>query len=212
MNINEVREIINKAIAENATELNLSSSRINMKLTQNDLIKLIPDIIKLRNLSVLYLYDNQISEIPKEIFQLKNLRELNLSGNKFSEIPKEISQLQNLQIISLRDNQVREIPKEINQLRNLRELILYGNAGLEKKIPAEILNDSGNPQKILNYYFTIKEDKTRPINEAKIVVIGEANVGKTCLINRLILDKVLPTISTHGIEIRQWESRMRRFG
>ena len=65
--------------------------------------------------------------------------------------------------------------------------------------------DFENPQKIFNYYFKIKTDETRPINEAKIVVIGEANVGKTCLINRLILDEVLPTSSTHGIEIRQWE-------
>lgn len=183
MNINEALKEIKETLSRNLTVLSLDSIHDNSKLNQEDLINLVPELVKLQNLKYLSFYDNKISEIPKEISQLKNLQSVNFEKNEISDLPKEML-----------------------ELKKLRSLDLKGNKGLEEKIPGEILGDSTNPQKILNYYFKVKEGITRPINEAKIVVIGEANVGKTSLINRLILNKILLTDSTHGIEIRQWKN------
>jgi Leucine-rich repeat (LRR) protein len=85
-------------------------------------------------------------------------------------------------------------------LKTLATLNLRGNPQLD--IPAEILDDWQDARKILNYL--TKAD--RPINEAKIVVIGEANVGKTCLIERLLEGTFSPARKpTHGIQIKPWK-------
>ena len=231
MNVKEARQQINKVLSLGMRELSLSSRNFAagaLKLSQKDLIELIPEIIKIPHLEVLDLSNNHFTYIPKELCLLTNIQVINLSTNLIFELPKEISLLQSLRELYLGFNNITVIPKELRQLYNLRKLILIGNLiealpediyklefleeldlrsnkSIENKIPIEILNDTQNPRKIINFYLKIKGGYTRPINEAKVVVIGEANVGKTCLINRLIFDKILPTSSTHGIEIHKWE-------
>jgi len=197
-----------------------------LHLSGNNIID-IKVILELKDLQELIIDYNQLSEIPKEISKLKNLRELNLISNKISKIPKEIGELKNLEELALNHNKISVLPKEIGKLKNLNYfflsynqisditallelknlsvLELYENTGLLEKIPEEILHESTYPQKILSYYRNVTKGATRPLNEAKIVVIGEADVGKTCLINKLVYDKIEETDSTHGIQIHRWE-------
>ena len=44
----------------------------------------------------------------------------------------------------------------------------------------------------------------RPLNEAKLILLGRGEVGKTCLVNRLVHDKFASTDMTRGIAITQW--------
>jgi len=115
-------------------------------LSCNQLTEIPKEIGNLQQLRDLYLHYNQLIEIPKEIGNLQQLRELTLSCNRLTEIPKEIVNLQQLQILNLSDNQLIEIPKEIGNLQQLQNLDLFCNQ--LTKIPKEI----GNLQQLQKLY------------------------------------------------------------
>lgn len=48
----------------------------------------------------------------------------------------------------------------------------------------------------------------RPINEAKLILVGYGGVGKTTLVNRLVRDEFHPDKRdvTWGVEITPWET------
>jgi internalin A len=159
------------------------------------------------NLSRLQLSDSDITELLPEIFKLKQLLILDLSNNFLTEFNKEFAEFRNLRELYLSKNNLINFNKEFFKLKNLRRLDLQHNS---LPFPAEILNDIDDPQKILNfivdYYEAREEGRLRPLNEAKLVVVGEANVGKTCIINRLLRNKFINTSRTHGIEIHRWKN------
>jgi internalin A len=69
--------------------------------------------------------------------------------------------------------------------------------------------DSKNPKEVLRFYFG-NRDKTpaggpRPLNEAKVLVLGEAEVGKTSLIAALTERRLRQSFDkTHGIVRQRW--------
>ena len=86
MNIQQARERIRKAKAENSPALNLSSYDIitgfdYKELTSEDLIRLIPEIKQLTGLTALDLSYNQISDI-EVLGQLTGLTTLDLRAIK----------------------------------------------------------------------------------------------------------------------------------
>ncbi len=168
-------------------------------------IALIPsEIGKLKQLRLLNLYDNRIREIPSEIGLLTKLAELHVPRNHISSLPFEMGNLKELKILYLFENQISDITPLL-ELNKLMVLDLRRNKQLLASIPPEILEEIGKPERITNYFLHVNKSDTRPLNEAKIVVIGEADVGKTCFINRLVYGRSEETISTHGIQIHRWE-------
>ncbi|WP_244917970.1 leucine-rich repeat domain-containing protein [Nostoc linckia] len=212
--ITEIPEVIAKLT--NLTQLQLSSNQITQipeaiaKLTNlthlvllNNQITEIPEAIaNLTNLTQLHLSVNQITEIPEAIAQLTNLTQLHLSGNQITEIPEAIAQLTNLTQLHLSGNQITEIPEAIAQLTNLTQLHLCNNQITQ--IPLEILN-SNDAKEIFNYLRQIHTSETRPLHEAKLLLVGQGSVGKTSLIQRLIhnkYDKNQP--QTDGLNVETW--------
>jgi internalin A len=62
---------------------------------------------------------------------------------------------------------------------------------------------------ILNYYFQLQQDQNlfllKPLNEAKLLLVGQGSVGKTSLVKRLIKDYYDPhERKTEGINIQSW--------
>lgn len=62
---------------------------------------------------------------------------------------------------------------------------------------------------ILNYYFQLQQDQNlcllKPLNEAKLLVVGQGSVGKTSLVERLIKNNYnLYECKTEGINIQPW--------
>jgi len=187
----------------------------------NNQIVEIPDVIaQLSNLRQLYLHNNQIVEIPDVIAQLSNLRQLYLHNNRIVEIPDVIAQLSHLQILWLRSNQIVEIPDAITQLSNLRQLYLHNNQIVE--IPDAITQLSNlqvlslgsnplNPTLATVYLQGLPELKKYlhersqaiTLNEGKLILVGEGEVGKSCLLGALRGDEWIEKRSTtHGIEIK----------
>jgi internalin A len=189
---------------------------LQILLLSNNQIREIPEALaQLTSLQYLYLYNNQIREIPEALAQLTSLQYLYLSNNQIREIPEALAQLTSLQSLYLNNNQIREIPEALAHLVNLKRLVLENNP--ITNFPPEIIRqgwgkeiwDDGNPQAIFSY---LKDKgKKRPLNELKVLLVGEGDVGKTSLLKRLrhnTFNSEEP--KTPGINIEKWQLPQKR--
>ncbi len=161
-----------------------------------------PEVRYLQRLTYLELHDNRLSTLPREIGVLKRLLTLVLHTNAITHLPFEIGDLNRLRHLDLRRNQLVSLPPTIGRLRALVWLDLADNP---LAIPPEILARREEPEAILTYYVEHLEGAKRPLNEAKMVLVGQAGVGKTSLTRRLIADTYDPWESkTEGIAIQPW--------
>jgi small GTP-binding protein len=170
---------------------------VHLSVHDNRLTALPPEITQLTNLRFLYLSRNELKSLPPEITQLTNLRKLKLGDNQLSTLPLEIAQLKNLKELSLNHNQLSTLPPEIAQLKNLKYLYLDDNP--LKQPPPEIV-EQGIPA-IFEY---LSRAAKVTINEAKLILVGQGDVGKTCLAERLINGTFEEQESTEGIDIFSW--------
>ncbi|MEO0407487.1 MAG: COR domain-containing protein [Cyanobacteria bacterium P01_A01_bin.135] len=213
------------------TEIGQLTNLQSLYLIGNQLSSLPAEIGQLTNLQSLYLSDNQLSSLPAEIGQLTNLQSLGLIGNQLSRLPAEIGQLTNLRSLDLSGNQLSSLLTEIGQLTNLRSLYLIGNQ--LSNLPAEIgqltnlqsLHLSDNPAlqdpppevivdgtaAILDYYRQQLEQGIDYLYEAKLLVVGEGEAGKTSLAKKLedscyVLNP--QESSTEGIDVIRWDFKL----
>ena len=201
------------------TTLNLRSNQIsNYSFLQ-----------ELKYLTTLDLSSNQISDISF-LKELKYLTTLDLSSNQISDI-SFLKELKNLTTLNLGSNQISDISflKELKYLRSLnlgRNKISKLNPDL-LKLDLEIvckdyfsngLNLFENPletppveivkkgKDAVKAYFKSLEGEKQPLNEVKVLLVGDGGSGKTSLVKRLLGQQFNANESqTHGINIRQWE-------
>jgi len=177
---------------------------IKLDLSRNKLIKVPKDIGKLTNLIVLHLSGNQLTTVPVAIGKLTDLIMLNLSNNNLTIVPVAIGKLTNLIRLHLHNNKLTTAPEDIGKLNKLTMLNLSNNP-LETP-PIEIANKG--VKAIRNYYEAMKAAKeTVRLYEAKLLIVGAGDVGKTCLMKKLINPEKeinLNEISTEGIDIEKW--------
>ncbi len=172
-------------------------------LSNNFLSDLPLEIGQLTNLTYLFLSNNDLSSLPLEIAQLTKLTELDLSNNDLSSLPPQIRKLTNLTELDLSFNNLSSLPPQIIQLTNLIELDLRENS--LPPIPPEISKYFQEPANIINYYLSLQSNQTKPLHEAKMLLVGQGGVGKTSLRERLIRDKYDPRRNkTDGIDIENW--------
>jgi small GTP-binding protein len=146
------------------------------------------EITQLTRLTKLSLSGNQLTSLPLEITQHTSLTELDLSNNQLTSLPSEITQLTNLTQLDLLGNGLCKIPKEMAELHNVKYISLRFNP-LEIAIPAKWvggINGSEYAQEILSHYKRMYEEGGRELDEARVLVVGEGEVGKTSLVTRLI--------------------------
>ena len=176
----------------------------SLGLSHNQLTAVPAAIAHLTQLTDLVLSNNQLTEVPAAITQLTQLTSINLGYNQLTEVPGAITQLTQLTSLGLNGNRLRGVPVEITRLTDLRTLDLRDNEALD--LPPEIVNQWRNAQSILRYIEQIAgEEPKRPLNEAKVVLVGEGRVGKTSLVNMLLEGRADPHESqTEGIDIRRW--------
>ncbi|HLO16335.1 MAG TPA: COR domain-containing protein [Anaerolineales bacterium] len=184
-----------------------------LALSNNQLNSLPPEIDQLVNLTTLELVDNELSELPAEIGELSQLKRLFLDNNNLLVLPNEIGKLKDLRTLTLRprdrsgENQQKKRTNSLASLpdgfKNLKDLEMLNLKGNSLPIPPEILAKTNQPLAILDYYFSRLK---KALNECKVLVVGQGSVGKTSLIQRLIMKKYNPDESkTEGIVITQWQ-------
>ncbi len=180
-------------------ELNLSSNQIT---TISD------SLSQLQSLQQLYLGRNLITAIPDSLAQLQSLQQLSLWGNQITVIPDSLAQLQNLQELNLRRNQITTIPDSLESLSQLEKLDLRGNPlPISPEIlgPPELYKDPGSTEGIFNYLRQLRSGDVKPLNEAKLLLVGQGTVGKTSLAKRLIENRFDSNESqTDGLDVREW--------
>lgn len=191
------------------------------KLQLESLPEFIGQLIKLQSLDV---SGNRLTALPEFIGQLSELQILDVSDNALNALPESLGKLTKLQNLNASKNRLTSLPESMQRLKCLSSLILHDNNGIG--IPIEILDSQrlevevamvgenrsihvpATPESILDYYFRTRRDK-RPLNEAKLIIVGRGGVGKTCLIQRLLhdsFDKDEP--ETPGINIQPWEVKL----
>ena len=133
---------------------------------------------------------------------------------ELTTLPAEIGRLFNLAVLSVRGNRLTDLPDSLRELGQLRTLLLHRNHQLE--IPASILGPEffgrgkgADPRAILDYYFRTREG-ARPLNEAKLILVGRGGVGKTTLVRRLTTGKFSNPKKTEGIIIKEWQVPLSR--
>lgn len=85
------------------------------------------EILRLRWLRYLHIYNTSLTDIPEEIADLRRLSKLVISQNPLSTIPDSIGSLHNLLRLNLSQNQLTQLPESLCHLKNLRALYLQNN-------------------------------------------------------------------------------------
>jgi internalin A len=172
----------------------------NLNIQGNKLEKFPSAISQVKTLEKLDLSENRITSIDDDAFlELVNLIELDLSFNDLTYLPSSLGSLKKLKKLNLSGNKISDLPKEFENLVSLESLDLDGNP--IERAPLEI--SAQGVSGIINYYLSLGDNVQ--LFEAKLLVVGQGNVGKTFLMNRLIHDSIPDTKTTEGIDINTWK-------
>ena len=151
--------------------------------------------------------------------RINQVKTLHIEGWNLNELPPDIGKLGSLETLILNNNILSRLPEEMLNLKDLRVLELSQN---KLPIPPEILEKVDEPQKILSYYFSIgtidlspgivtNEARGaniiigKPLNEIKLLTVGQGSVGKTSLVQQILHGTFDPNqTKTEGISINLW--------
>lgn len=188
-----------------------------LSASSNELTAMPERLGDLKLLEGLWVSSNRLSVLPESIGQLANLRELHAASNELKTLPASIGRLPSLKSLDLSTNRLMTLPASLKQLRELEQLFLHDNP--ELRLPPELLGPGymdvllkglipASPDLILDFYFRTRVAR-RPLNEAKLILVGRGGVGKTSLVNRLLHDRFkLGEAKTEGIQISPWHVRL----
>ena len=139
---------------------------------------------------------NKLRTIPETLGYLTELVSLDLSYNQLIELPDTIGLLFKLDNFNLSHNQLRDLPSSFERF-TLVKIDLYNNPFNPELAEAYKQGIVG-----VKAYLRAKAASQIILNEAKLILIGDGEVGKTCLMDALLGDKWQEHPSTHGIEIK----------
>ncbi len=197
--ISQISDIASLAALTNLTSLSLVDCQISN----------ISPLASLTKLTMLDLAGNQISNC-EPLAVLGSLTELDLSQNQISDA-SSLAALNKLRTLDLQNNHIRILPGSFLELplhwhwhsRPYLEkgLALEGNP--IQQPPAEVIN-SGR-QAIEQYYQRLSFEKNQELREAKLILLGEPDAGKSSIVRRLLYNEFDPNSQTTlGTDIHRW--------
>jgi small GTP-binding protein len=192
------------AVDENGNVIGLNLDSLKLK-------RLPDSLATFHHLKILSLYDNILTDVS--ILQsLNSLNILDLNNNQLADI-SSLQGLSNLTRLNLRHNYVTWLPEKLLDLEieidvdsdwseKDKKIYLYGNP-LETP-PIEIIKKG--KEAIRAYFNSLKEAENLPLNEVKVLLVGDGGAGKTSLVKRMLGYAFDENESqTHGINIDEWK-------
>ena len=190
-----------------------------LSLAENQLTTVPESLGQLTQLQELWLDNNRLTSVPESLGRLTQLHELWLSENRLESVPESLGQLTQLKTLSLSGNRLRSLPDSLDKLTALGQFYLHRNDALG--LPPAILGPTwddvrrgaspARPAEIIEHYSHVRPGAgPRPLNEAKLILVGRGEVGKTSIVNRLVHGKFDPNEKeTDGIGISEWKLTLR---
>jgi len=181
-----------------------------MDLTlDNNYIQDITPVKNLCNLISLNLNRNEIHDITP-IQKLNKISHLYIAYNQIQDI-SPIQNFINLKFLTLAYNQIQEFPKTLFEapISLVPTIDTYKTEGLGwksnpiKSPPPEILKQGR--EAVLDYFESLENKDARPLNEVKVILVGDGAAGKTSIskaLRGLAFDQKEP--QTNGINISPW--------
>lgn len=149
---------------------NLEALECMINLTELDLhgtkIVSVSSLMGLKKLRILDLENTKITTIPFRIRNLTKLRYLNLCGLKLQSIPKTILDL--------------KLPFHLDGNYSGGGILLSNTS-----ISTQPINIFDQPREMIRAYF---DEAKIPVNEAKVIFLGDGGAGKTHTVKRIIAD------------------------
>ncbi|MCL4272355.1 MAG: leucine-rich repeat domain-containing protein [Anaerolineales bacterium] len=147
---------------------------------------------------------DELSRLSRSLdFLLFGSLRIQASGNKveFKDIFSWVIQLKELKNLYLCNKQLTDLPPSLAQLEHLEKLDLDKN-------PLNPALQSAYDQGLdaVKAYLRAKAAGEIVLTEAKLILVGEGEVGKTCLMDALLDKEWQEHPSTHGIEIQSFNA------
>ena len=189
------------------------STLTSLYLSRNQISDL-SSLEKLSQLTTLYLSYNEIRDLSS-LEKLSQLTSLDLENNQLSDLSslEKLSQLTSLDLSSNKIESIKPllglikkgIPIRLNRKYTDTEIAIGDNP--LKHPPINII-EQGN-QAILTYFQDLENQGAAKLNEAKLIIVGEPDAGKSTLMEKLLDPDYQLTEdlgSTLGIDVREgWQ-------
>ena len=175
------------------------SNLMDLKLRGNRLTSLPNSLGRLSRLSRLNLSDNRLTAVPQwPAGQPARLTTLDLDFNRLTTVPESIGQFADLSELTLDNNQLSALPESIGRLARL-DTFTYGGNPLSSP-PREVQAQGSGA--VLAFLRAVAVSPVERWN-SKLLVVGEATVGKTSLVKQLFDEEFNPQEGqTHGLRVR----------
>lgn len=174
-----------------------------LNLYSNNFVSTPQSLNNVRRLTGVYFARSDRSEpglrqLPTWIRSNRQLSVIQFSGEALRSLPEWIGELSSLVDLDLPANDLTDLPFSISKLKKLKSLNLAGNP-LNPELSAA--NQEG--LEAVRRYLRAKAEAQITLNEAKLILVGEGEVGKSSLLSALRDDPwVEGNPTTHGIEIK----------
>ena len=140
---------------------------------------------------------NPLDTLPDCIRRLKNINELWAESCRLKFLPKWIGELTNLKTLRLNKNYIKELPSSLARLTKLEDISLDENS-----LNSELATAYEQGLDAVMQYLKAKAEEQIVLNEAKLILVGEGEVGKTSLLGALRGDEWVENLqTTHGVEV-----------
>jgi Leucine-rich repeat (LRR) protein len=183
--------------------LGLLVQLLYLNIAYNQLIEIpINELSNLYSITHLLLHANKISVVSTDIGKLKSLKKLTLEKNYIRYLPETLGILSKLEELRLGDtidggNELTDLPPSLAQLEHLSTLELDNNP-----LKPELAAAYAQGLDAVKAYLRAKAGAQVVLNQAKLILVGEGEVGKSCLMDALQGAPWQTHETTHGIEIR----------
>jgi internalin A len=177
-----------------------SLSYLNFQSNQVSDLSPLKELKSLRGLSF---HSNRVSDLSP-LKELKSLSDLNFSGNQVSDL-LPLKELKSLSHLYFNSNQVSDLSPILGVLKDkFIHIETEGNPFI--KPPIEFV-EKGNKSIVQWFEDLARSGGTLPLNECKVIFLGEGSVGKTSLMKRIAFDKFDENEKmTHGINKIGWSN------